>query len=113
MSSVSNTAEIEISEPVSGGYKEIYWYKGNRDHRLFRYKEDTFEFYHNELCDGGVSQCSSSTKGYVDTSTGTLTLYTVNISNGGNYYYNFAKDDVVDTGVNYEILLEVYGGYQC
>ncbi len=100
---------IPFAEPGSGSYHEIYWYKGNRDHIIVRFIENSFLKYYNEFCDGS-SPCDTSTKGSLDISTGTLTIVQTEPSDEGVYYYNFYIDNNhPDTGHNYQLQLDIFG----
>ena len=106
---------LNLSEPGSGGpYEEITWYKdetGSSENRIvFVHSATSGEpWYYNEFCSGS-SQCEASSKGELNVDTGQLTIYSVNISDEGFYYYYFYIDGgTVDTGHKYEIYVEVHG----
>ena len=108
---------LNFTEPGSGGpYDEITWYKnqtGNSDSRIVSVYSSTAggePRYYNEYC-SGTSPCETSSKGELNVDTGELTIYSVNISDEGFYYYKFyIKDGSTDTGLKYEIDMEVCGG---
>ncbi len=69
-------AEIPFSQPGDGTYRDIDWYKGNRDNPIAKFiGAAQVVLYYGELCDRGSSQCDSSTKGSLDIVTGTLTIF--------------------------------------
>ena len=115
---VEETTEVVLNfpEPGSGGpYTEIDWYKdqtGGSDYRIvFVHPTATGgePLYYNEFCSGS-STCETSSKGELNVDTGELTIYSVNISDEGFYYYDFYIDGgTPNTGSKYEIEMEVYG----
>ena len=107
-------AVLNFTEPGSGGsYEEITWYKdqtGGSQYRIvFVHSSATGgePNYYDEYC-SGTSPCDTSSKVELNVDTGELTIYSVNISDQGFYYYYF-YDGTVDTGNKYEIHMEVYG----
>ena len=111
-----NKFVLSFTEPGSGGsYEEITWYKdqtGGSDYRIvFVHPTATGgePLYYNEFCSGS-SSCEASSKGELNVDTGELTIYSVNISDEGFYYYFFYRSSgTSDTGHKYEINVEVYG----
>ena len=115
---VEENAEVVLnfSKPGSGGpYEDITWYKyqtGNSQYRIvFVHPSATTgeSWYYNEFCSGS-SPCETSRKGELNVVTGKLTIYNVNISDEGFYYYDFyIEGGAPNTGHKYEIELEVNG----
>ena len=111
-------AKLSFSEPGSGGsYDEITWYKertsGSKYRIVFLHPSATEgqPRYFNDYCSAS-SPCDTSSKGTLNSITGTFTIYDTQISDEGFYYYNFFIDDgSASTGRKYEIELEVYGEY--
>ena len=107
---------FEFTEPGSGGpYADITWYKdqtGSSDYRIVFLRPSVnggVPLYYDEFCSGS-SPCNTSSKGKLNVDTGELTIYSVNITDEGFYYYDFyIEDGRVDTGVKYEIDVEIYG----
>ena len=107
---------LQFPEPGSGGpYEEITWYKdqtGTSQYRIVWLHSTATEgkpLYYNEFCSGS-STCDTSTKGELNVDTGELTIYNVNVSDEGFYYYNFyIYSSPADTGHKYEIHLKVHG----
>ena len=108
---------LNFTEPGSvGSYTEITWYKnrtGNSQYRIVFLKPSInggVPLYYNEFCSGSIP-CNTSSKVVLNTTTGELTIYSVNISSEGFYYYYFYIDGTPDTGHKYEIIMEVYGEF--
>ena len=108
---------LNFTEPGSGGsYEEITWYKdqtGASAYRIvFLHPATRGEpRYYNEYCSGS-SSCYTSSKVELNVTTGELTMYSVNISDEGFYYYDFyIEHGTPNTGRNYEIDMEVYGDF--
>ena len=108
---------LNLSEPGSGGfYEEITWYKdqtGRSQYRIVLVHPGATEgepLYYNEYC-SGTSSCETSSKGELNVDTGELTIYSVNISDEGFYYYDsyMGIDGIPDTGHKYELDLEAHG----
>ena len=107
---------LNFTEPGSGGsYDEITWYKdqtGSSEYRIVYLRPFVNEgkpLYYNEFCSGS-SPCETSSKGELNVDTGEMTIYSVNISDEGFYYYFFYRSSgTADTGNKYEIYSEVYG----
>ena len=107
---------LQFREPGRGGsYEEIAWYKD----RTGRYADKIVSLspsinggkpqYYNKYCSGS-GQCDTSSKVELNVDNGELTIYDVNMSDEGFYYYNFyIRGGSADTGDKYEIELEVYG----
>ena len=111
----STKVVLNFTEPGSGGpYEEIEWYKdrtGDIYYKIvFVHPHRTGEpLYYNEFCSGS-SPCETSSKGELNVDTGELTIYSVNSSDDGFYYYDFFIDGgTANTGHKYEIDMEVYG----
>ena len=65
--------------------------------------------YYNEFCSGS-SPCNISIKVELNIATGDLTIYNINLSDEGFYYYYFYMEGgIANTGSKYEIDMEVYG----
>ena len=111
-------AKLSFPEPGSGGpYEEITWYKertGSSIYRIVFLHPSATEgkpLYYNDYCSGS-SHCDSSSKGTVNPTTGTFTIYNTQIYDEGFYYYDFyIENGSPDTGYKYEITLEVYGEF--
>ena len=107
---------LNLSEPGSGGsYEEIIWSKDQTASSQYRivmlYPAATAgePKYYNEFCSGS-STCETSNKGKLNADTAELTIYSVNISDEGFYYYYFyISGGTPDTGHIYETEIEVYG----
>ena len=107
---------LNFTEPGSGGpYEEITWYKdqtGRSQYRIVFLHSDATAGepkYYNGFC-SGISPCETSTKVELKVDTGELTIYNVNLSDEGFYYYYFYMEgDIANTGSKYEIDMEVYG----
>ena len=107
---------LNITEPGSGGrYEEITWYKdqtGRGQYRIVFLHVDVTAGepkYYNDFC-SGISPCDTSTKVELNVDTGELTIFSVNISDEGFYYYKFYIDGgSADTGYKYEIHTKVSG----
>ena len=90
------------------------WMKGNTnaDSRIaFFHREmtDNKPLYLNDYCQG-IKKCKTSKRGTLDIKTGTLMIHEVNLDDEDLYYYWFWVDESVpDTGMKYEIDLQVYG----
>ena len=113
-----NTEVIfSFPEPGSrGSYDEITWYKnqtGSSNYRIvFVHPSATSgePEYYNQYCSGGTSPCDESSKGELNVGTGEMTIFSVNISDEGFYYYDFYIDlGTADTGHKYEIDMKVHG----
>ena len=114
---MKETVEVILNfpEPGSGGpYEEIAWYKdvtSSAGRVVFLHPSATGgePLYYNEFCSGS-SPCETSSKGELNVDIGELTIYSVNISDEGFYYYDFyINGGSADTGHKYEIDMEVYG----
>ena len=70
--------------------------------------------YFNQYCSGS-NPCIISHKGELDPNTGDMTITNVKITDEDYYYYYFSTYGLVakDTGVKYEIKVEVYGKLSC
>ena len=109
---------LNFTEPGSGGlYEDITWYKGGTGSSKYRIvflhpvATEGEPRYYNDFCSGS-SPCDTSSKGELNVTTGELTIYSVNVSDNGFYYYDFYIDGgTADTGHKYEIELEVYRKY--
>ena len=108
---------LNFTEPESGGsYEDITWSKdqtGSSQYRIVFLKPSINRgepLYYNEFCSGS-SPCNTSSKGVLNITTEELTIYSVNISSEGFYYYYFHIDGTPDTGHKYEIIMEVYGEF--
>ena len=107
---------LNFTQPGDGEhYDEMTWYKEQTRASAYRivfvHSSATGgePLYYNEYCSGS-SPCETSSKGELNVDTGELTIYSVNISDEGFYYYDFyIEDGPGDTGHKYEIDLEVYG----
>ena len=65
--------------------------------------------YYNDYCPAS-SPCNTSHKGVLNIDRGEFTIYRVNISDEGFYYYNFSTEGgTSNTGHKYEIEVEIYG----
>ena len=109
---------LNFTEPGSGGsYEEITWSKDQTGSSQYRivflkpYLNGGMPLYYDEYCPGtDTDMCYTSTKGELKVDTGELTIYSVNISDEGFYYYYFyIGSGTVDTGRKYEIELKIYG----
>ena len=111
-------AKLSFPEPGSGGpYEEITWYKertGSSNYRIVFLHSDIAEGkprYYNDYC-SARSPCYSSSKGILNSITGTFTIYNTQIYDEGFYYYDsYRGNGSPDTGHKYEITLEVYGEF--
>ena len=109
---------LNFTEPGSvGSYTEITWYKNRTRSSQYRIVllnpniNGEVPLYHNEYCSGTVT-CNTSIKVELNVDTGELTIYSVNISDEGFYYYDFyIYGGSADTGHKYEIIMEVYGEF--
>ena len=107
---------LNFTEPGSGGsYEEITWYKdktGSVNYRIVFLHPTTGgePWYYNEFCSGS-SPCETSSKVELNVDTGELTIYSVNVSDEGFYYYAFyiGHNGTPDTGHKYEIDMRIYG----
>ena len=108
--------KIEFTEPAPKGmkYKEIGWMKGNSDSKskiVFFHQEMTNNKpqYFNGYCKTPTN-CDESNKVFLNINTGELVFSNVSLNDEGNYFYWFWVDSTIpDTGVKYQIYLEVYG----
>ena len=85
----------------------ITWFFGSRSDKIAKYnrsRSDTV-IYYGRFCNGG-DRCYNSSKGELHPSTGSLTIYSVEVSDEDFYFYSFAPND---TGDDYEIYMEVHG----
>ena len=100
--------------PALRRYREIGWLKLTIESssKIVFYHEDftdNLSMYFDEYCEG-FKTCNYSKKVKLNTKTGDLTIHKVTLEDEGKYHYWFVVDDEVpDTGVRYEIELEVYG----
>ena len=109
---------LNFTEPGSGGsYEEITWYNDQTGASVYKIVflkpsiNGGMPLYYNEFCSGS-SPCSTSSKVELKVDTGELTIYSVNISDEGFYYYYFyGEHGTPDTGYKYEIDMEVYGQF--
>ena len=108
---------LNFIEPTSeGSYEEISWYKdqsGSSNYRIVFFHDEVTEGkpkYYNEYC-ATSSPCDTSSKGELNADTGELTIYSVNISDDGFYYYKFYISGTPDTGHKYEIDMDVCGEF--
>ena len=107
---------LSFTEPGSGGpYEDITWSKGGTssiDYRIVFLKPAVNigePLYYNDYC-SGASPCGTSGKGQLNTDTGDFTIHKVSLTDSGFYYYNFFIDNgTSNTGIKYEIDVEVYG----
>ena len=105
---------IFIEPATSGLYEKIEWYKGLKQLEgtiaMVLHSLNDQAQYFNQYCSGSNS-CQTSSKGVLDSKTGTMTIYSVKITDEDYYYYYFSTYGRVtqDTGEKYEIKVEVYG----
>ena len=107
--------QLNFIEPATSGlYEKIEWYKGSnqpegRIAMVLHSLSDQAQYF-NQYCSGS-NPCQSSSKGVLDSKTGTMTIYSVKITDEDYYYYYFSTYGRVtqDTGEKYEIKVEVYG----
>ena len=104
---------LEFLEPDIS-YKTLTWYRPNRDQKIVEFVSDggdggTLEYY-GDFCVWNPS-CPSSDKGELNTNNGALTIYSLSLEDEDFYYYSFTSFDarVNDTGIKYEIYVEVHG----
>ena len=109
---------LKFTEPGSGGlYEDITWYKnrtGSSQHRIVFLNPSSTggePWYYNDYCSGS-SPCETSSKAELNVNTGEFTIFSVNVSTEGFYYYYFYIDGGTgSTGHKYEIIMEVYGEF--
>ena len=95
-------------------YREIVWMKENSDPKsriVFFHEEMTNNRpqYFNNYCKT-LYNCDESANVYLNISSGGLIFTNVSLNDEGNYFYWFLVDSTVpDTGVKYQIHLEIYG----
>ena len=106
---------LNFTEPGSGGpYEEITWYNdqtGSSRYRIVKVHPATEgePKYYNEFCSGS-SPCNISIKVELNIAIGDLTIYNINLSDEGFYYYYFYMEGgIANTGSKYETDMEVYG----
>ena len=105
---------LKFTEPGDlDSYNTMTWYKPNRGSKIVTLDPKVAggrPQYYGDFCTG-IEPCYVTDKGQLDTTTGELTLYRVNVTDEGFYYYEFTSFDTrfEDTGIKYEIHLEVYG----
>ena len=107
--------QLDFAEPAASAvYENIEWYKrlkqsGMRIASVSHSSSDQAHYF-NQYCSAN-SPCQSSSKGALDSKTGTMTIYSVKIIDEDYYYYYFSTYGRVtqDTGEKYEIKVEVYG----
>ena len=110
------TLRIPDPKPENKQYKEIGWLKqtGNSPTKIVLFQQDFTDkraLYFNEYCQIGET-CNDSKKARLNVETGDLTIFHVKLEDEAKYHYWFVVDEEIpDTGVKYEIDLEVYGTF--
>ena len=104
---------LQFEEP-GVSYDTMTWYRTSRSNAIVSFDpEEQFgqPQYHGDYCSGGGS-CFTSTKAEFDSNDGNLRIYALNLTEDEDYYYyEFSSFDTrcEDTGLKYEIYLEVFG----
>ena len=84
------------------------WSKGSRGSVIATAGPGGVEYY-DDYCTGN-SSCSTSSKGVLNPTTGILTIFATELGDEDSYYYNMNKTSGgPDPGLDFEILLVVYG----
>ena len=108
------TLRFPDPKPENKQYKEVGWLKqtGGSPIKIVFFQHDFTDkkaLYFNEYCQVGAT-CNESHKAKLNVETGDLTIFNVRLEDEAKYHYWFAMDDEIpDTGVKYEIDVEVYG----
>ena len=92
MAQKGKPVSLNFTDPGSGGpYNYITSFKGTS--RRNRNKIASFAArqlsYYNEYCSGISSPCRTSTKGQLNSTTGELTIYQVEMPDAAYYFYDF------------------------
>ena len=100
--------EAELRRRLIRPFDSMTWYKGSHDNAIaYADSTGTVEYY-GDFCTGADS-CSSSIKGTLDNSTGTLTINFVNLDDEDFYYYISETSGQPDRGLDFVTVLVVDG----
>ena len=90
---------------------ELTWSKGHDFRAIVLTMSNGTVVYLDNYCVPPDLYCRTSEKGMLNSTTGELTIFELDISDEEYFYYNFATSctGVIDTGSAYEIFLTVNG----
>ena len=104
---------LQFEEP-GVSYDTMTWYKPSRSYTIVSFDPDEASGqpqYYGNYC-WGSEPCNTSMKAEIDSNNGNLLIYALNLTEDEDYYYyEFTSFDTrqEDTGLKYEIYLEVFG----
>ena len=104
---------LQFEEP-GVSYDTMTWYKSSRSYTIVSFDPDEASGqtqYYGDYCSGS-EPCNASMKAEFDSNNGNLLIYALNLTEDEDYYYyEFTSFDTrqEDTGLKYEIYLEVFG----
>ena len=104
---------LQFEEPGIS-YDTMTWYKSSRSYTVVSFDPDEAfgqTQYYGDYCSGS-EPCNTSMKAEFDSKNGNLFIYALNLTEDEDYYYyEFTSFDTrqEDTGLKYEIYLEVFG----
>ena len=97
---------LKFAKPAKAGstFEEIRWYKGSRANSIVYYVQGAKPTYFKDYCS---SHCNASNRVSLDSNTGQLTIFKVNLRDEDYYYYKYSIHGEHECGNKYEIKVEV------
>ena len=100
--------EVELRRLTSQPLNSITWYKGSLDNEIAYTNFADTVVYYGDYC-RGANNCTSTRKGSLDNTTGTLTINFAVIGDDDDYYYTAVISRERLIGLDFVTVLDIAG----